>query len=261
MTSQVLQGKTALVTGAGQGIGWASALALAQDGARVVITGRREEALVRARDEIRRRVAGASVETFVGDACEEAVARDAVAFGHGLADRLDILVTAVGGPNYLLVTEETAASARESYERNFMSMFLAVHHALPKMQRGGAVVAISTCAVSQAFRTLALYAATKAAVERFVKAAAYELGEAGIRINAVRPGFTVADELVEPLRLGEIARQYAEAIPLGRIGKPDDLARVVRFLAGPESGWVTGQIISVDGGQDQAKAPELVGFV
>ena len=89
---------------------------------------------------------------------------------------------------------------------------------------------------------------------RFVRAAAFELGGAGIRINAIRPGLTVSPEAAAS---GQYAGVAAET-PLGRVGVPDDLARVVRFLAGPEAGWVTGQTFSVDGGGDQGKAADMM---
>lgn len=257
MDTQPLAGKSALVTGASQGIGLACARALAQDGATVVIMGRREDALARARSELAALVPGARIEMFAGDACDEGAAQAAVDFTWGLAGRLDILVTAVGGPSFTPVIKENAASVRQSFELNFMSMFLAVHHSLPKMQRGGAIVCISTAGVTQAYKGLSIYSATKAALERFVRAAAYELGGAGVRINAVRPGFTLSKEAVETLGMSAMVEKFAAEIPLGRIGEPEDIARVARFLAGPESGWVTGQAFSADGGQDQSKSPDF----
>ena len=91
-----------------------------------------------------------------------------------------------------------------------------------------------------------------------MRAAAFELGGAGIRINAVRPGATLSPERVAEQGAGGMADTYSAITPLARLGVPEDIARVVRFLAGPESGWVTGQTIAVDGGLDQVAGPDFM---
>jgi NAD(P)-dependent dehydrogenase (short-subunit alcohol dehydrogenase family) len=258
MTNQKLLGMTALVTGASHGIGLACARHLAEDGATVVITGRRQEALIQAREELLRDVPGARIELRAGDARDERSVEAAVNFAWGLEKRLDILVNTVGGHHLIKVIDETPAGVRDLFELNFMSAFLAVHHALPKMARGGAIVCISSTAANISYNALSSYSVAKAALERFVKAAACEIGSRGIRINAVRPGVTQSAESIAELGISELVERYNQKVPLGRIGVPDDLASVVRFLAGPESSYVTGQIFSVDGGQDQCRAPEFV---
>jgi NAD(P)-dependent dehydrogenase (short-subunit alcohol dehydrogenase family) len=105
---------------------------------------------------------------------------------------------------------------------------------------------------------MGLYGAAKAGLERLVRAAAFEFGSAGIRINAVRPGMTVPKETLENPASAAGYEAIAKETPLGRVGVPEDVARVVRFLAGPESGWVTGQCFSVDGGQEQGKMPDMM---
>jgi NAD(P)-dependent dehydrogenase (short-subunit alcohol dehydrogenase family) len=250
----ILDGRTALVTGASQSIGLASAKALAQDGATVVIMGRRQAALAEARAQMIEEVPGAQVESFVGDAGEEAEVQQALAFAHGLRGRLDIVVPTVGGAVMQPILMRDVESVRREMEVNYISVFLVVRHGVPLMQAGGSIVCISTVAVNQAFFGLGLYGASKAAMERLVRAAAFELGSAGIRINAVRPGMTVPPEAVGDPSYAAMAAE----IPLGRVGVPDDIAEVVRFLAGPESGWVTGQSFSVDGGQDQGKIPDTM---
>lgn len=258
MENRPLDGKTAIVTGASSGIGKACAQLLAQDGAAVLIMGRTEDALAKARAEILQQTPYARVETFVGDACQENAVKAAVERAYRLSGRLDILIPAVGGPEYKPVPEQDAASMLRAFELNFMSAFLLIHHGLPRMQAGGAIVCVSTGAVGQANRGLSAYAAAKAALERYVRGAAFELGGAGIRINAVRPGATLAPEVVESRGLAGMAALYAAETPLARLGEPVDVARVVRFLAGPESGWVTGETLSADGGMQQGKAPDLM---
>lgn len=257
VTGRVLQGRTAVVTGASSGIGKACAQVLAQDGATVLIVGRNPDALARARVDILQQAADARIEVFAGDACEEDVVQRALARAHALADRLDILVPTVGGPEYKPVLQLDAAAFRRQFELNCVSAFLMVRHGAPMMAPGGSIICISTAAVGQTNFGLSAYAAGKAALERFVRAAAFELGPAGIRINAVRPGATLSPEAIAARGLQRMAELYASETPLGRIGEPLDVARAVRFLAGPEGAWVTGETISADGGMQQGKAPDL----
>jgi NAD(P)-dependent dehydrogenase (short-subunit alcohol dehydrogenase family) len=256
MGARVLDGRTALVTAASQGIGLASARALAQDGAAVVVMGRRADALAQARDRLRAEVGDARIEMFAGDGTDEAQVKAALAFAHGLAGRLDIIASVVGQPTFKPLLLREAADVREEFEINFMSAFLAVRHGVPLMDPGGAVVCVSSAGATQTSWGLGIYGSAKAALERFVRAAAFELGGAGIRINAVRPGLTLPPERASAPELAAMVEVYVAETPLGRVGDPDDVARVVRFLAGPESGWVTGQTFSADGGLDQGKGPD-----
>lgn len=218
--------------------------------------GRGEEALGRARAELMAQSPGVRAEMFAGDACREDQVKAVLAYSHGIAGRLDILVPTVGGGVMQPMLMRDVESVRQELEVNFMSTFMMVRHGVPLMQRGAAIVCISSVAVTQAFWGLGLYGAAKAAMERFVRAAAFELGGAGIRINAVRPGMTESRATVEMRKIPGLIERYVAETPLGRIGTPVDIARVVRFLAGPESGWVTGQVFSADGGQEQGKAPD-----
>lgn len=254
MAAEALQGMVALVTGGSASIGLASARALAADGATVVITGRSPDGLGKALAELKGSLPEARIETFVGDATREDELKSTLAFTHGLSGRLDIIVSAVGGALMRPLLMRETDDVRREFEVNFMSTFLAVRHGAPLMTGGGAIVCISTTAVSQALWGMSIYGAAKAAVERFVRAAAFELGGAQIRVNAVRPGLTVSPEAAASGNYDAVAGET----PLGRVGVPDDLARVVRFLAGPESGWVTGQTFSADGGADQGKGADMM---
>lgn len=258
VADRVLAGKSALVTGASQGIGLASARALAQDGASVVIMGRKAEALAVARDDLRASLPAARVEMIVGDAGDEAAMKEALASAHDLESRLDIVVSTVGGPVFKPILMREADEVRAEIDLNFMTAFLAVRHGAPLMQPGGAIVCVSTAAVTQTSFGLGIYAAAKAALERFVRAAAFELGGAGVRVNAVRPGATLPAGAEDRPEFAAMAAAFTAGTPLGRLGRPDDIARVVRFLAGPESGWVTGQTLSADGGMDQVSGPDFM---
>ncbi len=256
MTEQALAGKTAFVSGASQGIGKASALALAQNGATVVIMGRREAPLKAACDDLRTLVPDARIEMHVGDATDEAVVKAGLAFAHDLSGRLDIIASVVGEPVFKPLLMRAAEDVRKEMDVNFLSSFLAVRYGAPLMNRGGAIVCVSSAAATQAGWGLSIYAAGKAAVERFVRAAAFELGGAGIRVNAVRPGLTLPEEREADSNFAAMVEFYKRETPLGRCGRPEDVAQVIRFLAGPESGWVTGQTFSADGGLDQGKGPD-----
>lgn len=258
MSDRQLQGKVALVTGASQGIGLASASALAADGASVVIVGRSAEPLAAARDDLRARHPQSRTEMVVGDACNEELVKQALAFAHGLEGRLDIIAATVGGPVFKPILMRELEEVRAELDLNFTSAFLAVRHGAPLMQEGGSIVCVSTAAVTQANFGLGIYAAAKAALERFVRAAAFELGGAGIRVNAIRPGATLPEGAENKPEFAGMAAAFSHDTPLGRLGRPDDIGRVVRFLAGPESGWVTGQTFSVDGGMDQVSGPDFM---
>jgi NAD(P)-dependent dehydrogenase (short-subunit alcohol dehydrogenase family) len=253
-----LAGRTAFVTGGSSGMGAATARLLAEDGAAVLIMGRDEGALSASRDEIVRAVPGARIEIFAGDALKEAPVRAGLEKAHAIVGRLDIIVPVVGGAAIKPLLMLDAAHVMYEYELNYLSAFLAVRYGVPLMGPGSAIVCISTAAVIQPFPGLIAYASSKAALERFVRGAALELGSAQIRINSVRPGMTRSRGTEDMYAAEGLVDLYAAETPLGRCGEPEDIARVVRFLAGPEAGWVTGQNISADGGQDQGKIPDML---
>jgi NAD(P)-dependent dehydrogenase (short-subunit alcohol dehydrogenase family) len=251
-----LEGKTAFVSGASQGIGLACARTLAQDGAAVLIMSRRQEAIDQARERLLAEVPGATIVARAGDATSEAAVRSALAAAHDLSGRLDIVVSVVGEPVFKPLLMRNLEDVRQEFDVNFGSAFLAVRHAVPLMRPGGTIVCVSSAAATQSGWGLSIYGSAKAAVERFVRAAAFELGSAGIRVNAVRPGLTLPPEREADPAFAAMIAAYLSETPLGRVGRPEDVASAVRFLAGPESGWVTGQTFSADGGLDQGKGPD-----
>ncbi|MBA2624758.1 MAG: SDR family oxidoreductase, partial [Acidimicrobiia bacterium] len=122
---------------------------------------------------------------------------------------------------------------------------------------GGSIVAISSVAAAVTHRFMAPYCVSKVALDGLVRNAADELGVAGIRVNSVRPGL-VPTELAAPLEADEHTRtDYLAQMPVSRLGRVEDVADLVRFLAGPESGWVTGQTVSVDGGHHLRRGPDI----
>lgn len=256
--ADLLAGKSALVIGASQGIGLASARILAQDGATVVITGRREDALTSARDQLRSEFPAGRIEACAGDATSEADIKRALDLASTIGGGLDIIVSVVGEPVFKPLLMREAADVMRELEINFLSAFLAVRHGAPLMAAGSSIVCVSSAAAVQANWGLSIYSSTKAGLERFVSGAAYELASAGIRVNAVRPGATLdADRASDP-GLAAMAQAFAANTPMGRLGEPEDVARTIRFLAGSESGWVTGQTFSVDGGMAQNAGPDFM---
>jgi NAD(P)-dependent dehydrogenase (short-subunit alcohol dehydrogenase family) len=251
---KVLEGKAALVTGSSHGMGKASARMLAEDGAAVMIMGRRKKLLMEARDELRAKLPGAQIEAFVGDAGDGKTARSAIERAHAMRGRLDIIVSAVGKGVYKPVLLLEEADMLDEYRAEVLTAFFMICHGVPRMEPGGAIVCVSSTAGNRPCAGLAPYAAGKAALEMFVKVSALEVAKANIRINAVRPGFTRGEGSQFMFSDPTLLKIFTDFIPMGRAGESDDLARAIRFLAGPESSWLTGQVFAADGGQ------ELLGF-
>jgi NAD(P)-dependent dehydrogenase (short-subunit alcohol dehydrogenase family) len=264
-TTKPLAGQAALVTGGGGGIGGASAAWLARDGAAVTIMGRTEATLAKARDEILAFAgADAKVDIFVGDALEESSLRAALDAAAASAERLAIAVSVVGGGTMKPLLMFDGEEVLDEMRRNIVSAFLVIRNAVPLMTKGGggSIVCISSDAAKVPWPFLTLYNTSKSGVEGLVRGAALELGPLNIRVNAVRPGLVKTDGTKDGLFKNEpVIAQFIAEKPLGRTGVPDDIAAGVRYLAGPESSWVTGQSIGIEGGNELTKAPYLESLV
>jgi NAD(P)-dependent dehydrogenase (short-subunit alcohol dehydrogenase family) len=256
-----LQGRTAVVTGASGAIGLACARLLAADGAAVLLMARREDALAEARQALLDQVPGAAVATFAGDACDEAAVKTALRQAYALQGRLDILVPTVGGGSCKPLLLEDAAGLTLEFTTSVVSAFHMVKHGVPLMQPGGAVVCISSTAAVRPAPGLGAYGIGKAALEMFVQVAADELGGAGIRVNAVRPGLTRSDRTAGMVASEAMLGDYMAQMPLGRVGEGEDIGQAVRFLAGPESSWITGQSFAADGGLELRRHPDSAGVL
>lgn len=248
-----ITGRTALVTGGGSGIGLAIATRLAADGAHVAICGRTETKLADAVEAITPSVGeGGSIRHIVADVTVEDQVAAAVAFSAEPTGGLDILVANAGGSLHMGSFDTADADAvRATIDLNLMGTALCVKHAVEPMKAtpgGGSIVAISSGAGGFPHRWLWAYGAAKAGIDMLCKYAAEELGGDGIRVNSVRPGI-VDDDLMAPITGGgKLLDHYIENMPLGRVGTVDDIAEAVRFLAGPESSWITGINLPIDGG-------------
>jgi NAD(P)-dependent dehydrogenase (short-subunit alcohol dehydrogenase family) len=265
MTERALAGQAALITGGGGGIGGATAAWLARDGAAVVIMGRTESTLRATREQALEFAGpGATVECFVGDALDATVLADAMDFAAGLADRLGIAVSVIGGGTMKPLVMFDGAEVLEELNRNVVSAFLVIRQATPHMAEhgGGSIVCISSDAAAIPWPFLTIYNTSKSGVEGLVRGAALELAPLHIRVNAVRPGLVETDATKDGLFKNEpVMAQFLEQKPLGRTGVPDDIAAGVRYLAGPESSWVTGQSFGIEGGAELARAPYLESLV
>ena len=254
-----LEGLTALVTGGGGGIGKVAAGVLARDGASVMLMGRTASTLDLAAGEVAAAARfGARVGTHVGDSTTAAGVEAAVQAAEGLGGRFAMCVAAVGGSKNapLLLLEEEAL--RAALDSNLVSAFLAVKYATVAMARsgGGSIICISSTAAKLSWPYLASYCMAKAGVEALVRVAADELGHLGIRVNAVRPGLTRTVRNAALFET-ELHARFVEQKPLGRTGFPEDIAAGIRYLAGPESAWVTGQSLAIDGGHELRRATDL----
>ncbi|HSO95407.1 MAG TPA: SDR family oxidoreductase [Acidimicrobiia bacterium] len=259
-----LDGYGTLVTGGGSGIGEGCAAALARDGASVTICGRTAERLDAAADRLRVLAApGATVQTVVADVTDEDQIRAAVAAAAEPTGRLHGVVASAGGSLHMgpLILADVAA-VRATLDLNVIGTFLTLKHAAPLLAASGAgsFVGVSSHAGLDTFRFLGAYGAAKAALDMVVRVAADELGPARVRVNSVRPGI-IANELMAAITAGgPVLDSYLENIPLHRVGTVDDVGALARFLIGPDSAWITGQCVNVDGGQSLRKGADFSAF-
>jgi len=258
-TSQRFRGRRALVTGGGSGIGLGCAAALAAEGAAVTICGRTESRLADAARSI-----GHGCRYVVADIADETAVRRAIEFAAGDDGSLHAVVANAGGTSAVgpLPLVEAAQFERD-LELNVVGTFLTIKHSAPVLARsgGGSIVAISSIAGCLTHRNMGPYSTSKAALEMLVRNAADELGPWSIRVNAVRPGLVPSDASA-PLAAHDATRDdYLAQMPLGRLGTPDDIAAAVLFFTGPDSTWVTGQCLSVDGGHSLRRGPDLSALI
>ncbi|MBO6807875.1 SDR family oxidoreductase [Thalassospira sp.] len=240
--------KVFIVTGAGAGIGLASARLLAENGAKVLITGRREGPL-RGAEQDTSGIAALVVDATDPDAAERTVGEAMSRWG-----RIDGLVNNAGGGVIQPLEAATEAAISDLFKINVGAPTLLASAALPHLADSqGTIVNLSSTFGSKAGAHLGLYGASKAAIEHLTRCWALELAPRNIRVNAIAPGpvetaFLRERMLLSPEQEAAVKQQETEMIPLGRRGVPDDIARSVVHLLDPANDWITGQVIGVDGG-------------
>ena len=252
-----LEGRVALVTGATSGIGRATALRFASEGARVALVGRDTEALAETAREARGR--GAEALEVRADVMVETDARRAVAETVEKFGGLDVLVNAAGIISNGTVENTPLADWDAMMNVNLRAVFHLMQLAAPHLERlPGNVVNVSSVTGLRAFPGVLAYCVSKAGVDQLTRCAALELAPKGVRVNAVNPG-VVRTEIHR--RGGMTEEAYAAFLerskqthPLGRVGEPEEVAELICFLASERAAWITGATYSIDGGRAQTCA-------
>ena len=239
-----LNGKIAIVTGSSRGIGKAIALRLARDGANVVVTYHssqdKAEAIVKEIKDLGVEAIALQVNVREIESVRDMFGKAVKHFG-----KVDILVNNAAGRN---VFKPTVKMTPEEYDSMFditRGVYFTLQEAATQLADGGSIVSISTGVTSMSESGAGAYAGSKAAVEQFSNCLAKELGDRQITVNTVAPGVTDTDGMVLE---EEQANQLIAQTPLGRLGKPDDIAAVIAMLVSDDAHWITGQNIRATGG-------------
>ncbi len=245
MTSEI---KTAIVTGASKGIGAAIARQLAADGFQTIVnyassSGEAAEIVAGIEQAGGRALA---VRADIADAQALAALFDRAEAEFG---RVDVLVNNAGISKFSPLAEVLDEDFQRQVAVNLTGTFNGMREGAKRMRDGGRIINLSTSIIGHYSPGNGVYAATKAAVEAMTHILAKELGTRGITVNAVAPG-PIATELLFKGRSEDLIQRLINDIPLGRLGLPEDIARIVSFLASAESGWINGQIIRANGGRN-----------
>ena len=259
--------RTYLVTGGGSGIGKGVAGGLARAGARVMIVGRNAERLNAAAGEIVEQLVGdvpGEIRAHPADVIDEeqvaGVVEAAVAWGGTLAG----VVHCAGGSETIgPVTQIDSEAWRRTVDLNVNGTMYVLKHSAREMVRavGGSFVGISSIAASNVHRWFGAYGVSKSALDHLMMLAADELGPSWVRVNGIRPGL-IRTELVEVLLSSpEVSEDYRQCTPLPRTGEVTDVANLAMFLLSDAAGWITGQVINVDGGHGLRRGPDLSGML
>ena len=239
-----------LITGALTGIGHATARAFAHEGARIVVSGRREEAGQALAKELR--ALGAEAEYVQADVRHEDDVRSLVDQTVARFGRLDVAVNNAGtegksGP----VTEQSADSYSATFETNVLGTLLSMKHELRVMlaQGHGSIVNLSSTLGRIGAPGASVYSASKHAVEGLTKSAALEAAASGVRVNAVAPGPVDTEMLSRFTGTADRKAGLVAGVPLKRMGRPEEIAQTIVFLASDKAPFITGEVIGVDGGK------------
>jgi len=239
-----------LITGALTGIGRATAIAFAKEGARLVVAGRHDDAGQQLTTELR--ALGAEAEFIRADVRHEDEVRDLVDRTVARFGRLDVAVNNAAtegqvGP----ITDQTAQSFAATFETNVLGVVLSMKHEVRAMQAqgSGSIINISSTYGHEGAAGASIYVGAKHAVEGITKSVALEIAKSGIRVNAVAPGPTDTGMLTRFTGTAENRAALARQVPLGRLGLSEEVAGGIVFIASDEARFITGHILNVDGGQ------------
>lgn len=242
-----LRDKVAVVTGGSSGIGFATAQRFVEEGAFVYITGRRKKELQAAADRITRNVAAVQGDVSVQSDLDRLYAQIGKEKGG-----IDILVANSGVIDPQSLVEATEENLNKTFETNVRGLLFTVQKALPLMREGGAIVLISSIAAFKGIPHYSAYSATKASVRSFARTWTAELKDRGIRVNVISPGAIdtpIIDSQAPTKEAADTIRaSFTAATPIGRLGRPEEIAATALFLASDESSFIAGADIVVDGG-------------
>jgi NAD(P)-dependent dehydrogenase (short-subunit alcohol dehydrogenase family) len=257
MSETSFANKVALVTGATSGIGRACALAFARHGARVVFVGRKDEAL----EQVTRDIEAVDGEglRLKADLANDQEVDQILSQALTTYGGIDILVNAAGHISNGTIENTSMESWEQMMNINVRAIFRLMQKALPSLiERKGNIVNVSSVTGLRAFPGVLAYCVSKAALDQLTRCSALELAAKGVRVNAVNPGVVVTEI---HKRGGMNEEQYSAFLehskqthPLGRVGRPEEIADLVLFLASDQAGWITGATYSIDGGRAQTCA-------
>lgn len=248
-----LEGQHAFITGGGSGIGLACAAAFLAEGAQVTIAGRSEDRLTEALA-----VLDGPAHAVALDIAEEASVASAIEAATNDCP-VSIVVANAGTGAGAPFLETPSQDWERVIQTNLNGTFYTLKHGGRAMREtGGVMCAISSIAGLRTHQMMAAYCTSKAGIDMLVRNTADELGPFGIRVNSVCPGLVVTDLSAGLHQTDEIREDYLACMPISRVGQVEDIANSVRFLCGPESSWVTGVNLAVDGGHHLRRGPNIM---
>ncbi len=246
-----LDGKVALITGGNSGIGLATAKLFVSEGAKVMITGRRPEALDEAIQEI-----GSDAQSIVADAGDISKAKEVVETTVAAFGKIDILFTNAGSAKFINIADITEEIFDTQYNVTVKGVYFLIKEAIPHLNDGGVIIGNTSVTSHRGFEGVGVYGGAKAAIGVLTKVLAVELGKRNIRSVCVSPGpidtpifdkFGVPEEALDGMM-----EAMAQQIPLGRIGNPEEIAKTVLFLASEDASFINGISILADGGMGES---------